>query len=384
MSGLSWLLEPQGEDDFMREIWANRFESWRSTTPLLSRLQSVLNWENLGPFLERCEPVSVWFRSRQGDLQSIRVSAKDSIALSQAGMTVYGDIMPHKFPELGDVFEQGWEAAERLGVGQKSFRLGFFASRKGSHTPLHFDSGDGFTLQLSGTKRWRLAANTHLPLPDNNFLARGSLPASLHAVGGGPMPAEFPEPSREVTMQPGVMLYVPRGTWHCTDTDEDSLSLDFNFTPRLLWKDVLRDTVERLLLPLEDARQPFVLRENSGPLIDSLLDRLRADLQGLDARAFLPPSPTRPAGRPLRWNPLMSMFIERKEEGRLVVSFRSSNPEVPSVEMKFSEALMAVVQRFRRGESLQDEEVSRMGLSAAHARKLLDTLWTESILIGAA
>ena len=65
----------------------------------------------------------------------------------------------------------------------------------------HWDTHDVFAIQLIGRKRWRLFAPT-LPLP----LAHQS-----HDRSGHQCPAE---PSIELTMEEGDVLYLPRGWWH--------------------------------------------------------------------------------------------------------------------------------------------------------------------------
>jgi ribosomal protein L16 Arg81 hydroxylase len=65
----------------------------------------------------------------------------------------------------------------------------------------HWDTHDVFAIQLIGRKRWRLFAPT-FPLP---------LTFQGHDRSGHQCPAE---PSVEITMEEGDVLYLPRGWWH--------------------------------------------------------------------------------------------------------------------------------------------------------------------------
>jgi ribosomal protein L16 Arg81 hydroxylase len=65
----------------------------------------------------------------------------------------------------------------------------------------HWDTHDVFAIQLIGRKRWRLFAPT-LPLP---------LTFQSHDRSGHHCPSE---PSLEITMEEGDVLYLPRGWWH--------------------------------------------------------------------------------------------------------------------------------------------------------------------------
>jgi ribosomal protein L16 Arg81 hydroxylase len=65
----------------------------------------------------------------------------------------------------------------------------------------HWDTHDVFAIQLIGRKRWRLFAPT-FPLP---------LTFQGHDRSGHQCPSE---PSVEITMEEGDVLYLPRGWWH--------------------------------------------------------------------------------------------------------------------------------------------------------------------------
>ena len=65
----------------------------------------------------------------------------------------------------------------------------------------HWDTHDVFAIQLIGRKRWRIFAPT-FPLP---------LTRQTHAGSGHKCPAE---PTLELIMEEGDVMYLPRGWWH--------------------------------------------------------------------------------------------------------------------------------------------------------------------------
>ncbi|HEX7082269.1 MAG TPA: cupin domain-containing protein [Gammaproteobacteria bacterium] len=65
----------------------------------------------------------------------------------------------------------------------------------------HWDTHDVFAIQLIGRKRWRIFSPT-LPLP---------LSHQTHDRSGHACPAE---PTLELTLEEGDVLYIPRGWWH--------------------------------------------------------------------------------------------------------------------------------------------------------------------------
>ena len=94
----------------------------------------------------------------------------------------------------------------------------------------HYDDVDVFILQVSGRKRWRAYA----PLPGAG-LPRFSSPdfdEARDALGA---------PLLDRTLQPGDMLYLPRGTVHQAQSlpEEHSLHLTVSSDQRCSWVDFL-------------------------------------------------------------------------------------------------------------------------------------------------
>ena len=94
-----------------------------------------------------------------------------------------------------------------------------FWSRGGMRAPVHYDDHDLLVVQLRGTKRWYVS----------------SRPSELHNTWKG-IPSSAPElgPHQTLDVQPGDLLYLPRGTYHSVDSDGGSLHLSIGFTPLTL------------------------------------------------------------------------------------------------------------------------------------------------------
>ena len=149
-----------------------------------------------------------------------------------------------------------------------------FASRAGHVTHWHFDYMENFTLQLRGTKRWRLKRSS-VGVP-----VRGCTPqwgaasaavrtaaeqqAKLHAqhASGGTFEAAPPDAffadADEVVVRPGSVLYVPAGTWHRVECDEDSLSINVSLMGTT-WADHVADALRQRLLTHAAARAPVCM-----------------------------------------------------------------------------------------------------------------------------
>jgi hypothetical protein len=117
-----------------------------------------------------------------------------------------------------------------------------FWSRGDAKAPIHHDDYDIFVIHLKGNKRWFIST-----LPSD-------LPNAWKTLSDTP-----PRIDRfiEVPVEPGDLLYLPRGTTHRVDAVSDSIHLSIGFIPL-----TLREAVIACLDFLSDIDQP--LREIVG------------------------------------------------------------------------------------------------------------------------
>jgi hypothetical protein len=91
-----------------------------------------------------------------------------------------------------------------------------FWSRGGMRAPVHCDDHDLIVAQLRGTKRWYVSKT---PSELNNTWKTT------------PKHAARLDSHATVDLRPGDRLYLPRGTLHSVDSNEESLHLAIGFTP---------------------------------------------------------------------------------------------------------------------------------------------------------
>jgi ribosomal protein L16 Arg81 hydroxylase len=163
----------------------------------------------------------------------------------------------------------------------------------------HFDTHEVLVLQLEGHKHWKLyGPGRALPLVDEGF------PVARDTLG----------PPREVILEPGDLLYLPRGHVHEAFTSEcASLHLTVGINV-FRWVDLMQEALT--LLAREDRRfreslppgslageVPAALGERFRELLDALANRARAEeslgqlgdgffgqLQPLPGGRFAPPT----------------------------------------------------------------------------------------------
>jgi quercetin dioxygenase-like cupin family protein len=128
------------------------------------------------------------------------------------------DVSPHA--PGGPEFLRSLEAA--LGAPQGIGAIRTFASAPGGGLEPHYDQGETFIVQLEGTKELRLARNPSHPLLQ--FIA-GKPPVDEHyAEYPHGFPTRAPPDEVVVTLEPGSVLFLPRGMWHRTEASDSGPS----------------------------------------------------------------------------------------------------------------------------------------------------------------
>jgi bifunctional lysine-specific demethylase and histidyl-hydroxylase MINA len=125
-----------------------------------------------------------------------------------------------------------------------------FWSRGGMKAPVHYDDHDLIVVQLQGAKRWYVASR-----PSTLF-------NTWKGVSGNPPDLGEHE---VIDLEPGDVLYLPRGTFHTVDSHTASLHVALGFTPI-----TLRETLIAALDHLSDQDRP--LRATAGARLASQLD----------------------------------------------------------------------------------------------------------------
>jgi bifunctional lysine-specific demethylase and histidyl-hydroxylase MINA len=143
-----------------------------------------------------------------------------------------------------------------------------FWSQGGMRAPVHYDDHDLLVVQLLGAKRWHVGNSSELP---NTwaYAAAESMELGAHS---------------SFDVQPGDLVYLPRGTVHSVESTAESLHLSIGFTPLTLREaliaalDQLAD-VDRALRATVGGRLGYQVRgaglERLTPLLLDGVERLR-------------------------------------------------------------------------------------------------------------
>lgn len=191
----------------------------------------------------------------QGETITDSVDAERVYELFRAGATIAWSSLNHILPEVRDFTRL---ISQKLAV--RTDPVGFLtpAGRKGY--PPHHDPVDLFILQLEGTKHWKLWN-----------------PEGMRLGGNGQYTEEgLGEAAIEVLLQPGDVLYLPYGTPHAANAeDETSLHLSVMMRPRM-WRDLLRETFENAVSDPRFLEYPYIGELRGSDVQEVFAEKLRA------------------------------------------------------------------------------------------------------------
>ncbi len=282
-AGLEALVHPRGASE-MRQCFLDDVplvvHGLRSSVaelfaiPHLASLEALLgSWP---------DEVDVHLPDVADEASTIRALPTNARRLFANGMGLLFDEAQRYVPQI-----LPWLHAIRNDLGLSALtrqRCLIYATPAEKGTAPHFDQNVNFVLQLRGTKIWRLAPNTHVERPLTRHTIGQPVDPELQSYATLPMPDELPGNQSEIVLEPGSLLFVPRGMWHATHAITDALALNFTFSPPT-WIDIFTAAL-RNRLALSRA-----WRQTAAPLavgtFDALLSGLAEDATSWAAEDIL-------------------------------------------------------------------------------------------------
>jgi 50S ribosomal protein L16 3-hydroxylase len=227
--GLSALVHPMTAETFIESKWPRQpyvihdlHETVAALTelPFLESVDALLNaWPH---------PIQVHLPDVADEASAIDANASDAKKLFSNSMALLFNNVQRISPVLQD-----WLKAihQDLGLPTMTYsRCMVYATPDGKGTAPHFDQNVNFILQLTGTKTWWLAPNSHVENPSQRHTAGLDTDPELAAYLDEPLPTQMPEKRKKVVLKPGSLLFVPQGYWHSTEAKGEALSLNFTFS----------------------------------------------------------------------------------------------------------------------------------------------------------
>ena len=249
--GLPSLIHPHSAEQFLSQNWPEIPFITHDLKESIKLIRSIPFLHSLDALLESWpDPIKAHLPDVSDESSSITVTPGDAKKLFENRMGLLFNNVHHRSPLLADALQT---IRKDLGLPVATqARCMVYATPDGKGTAAHFDQNVNFVLQLHGTKRWWLAPNTHVENPTERFTIGQPIEPELASYLSTDFPSAMPLENRtEYLLTPGSMLFVPRGTWHCTEAQGDALALNFTFS-QPTWADLFGIALRsRLLLSPE-------------------------------------------------------------------------------------------------------------------------------------
>lgn len=228
--GLERLLRPLALAEFLHRCAAGEATIVHGAAERLPQLFQLPALASAERVLEACTGASVtaMLPDRKDESHSLQVTADAALKLYRSGMNLSVGSAQRFFPELAPWVEN---LRVDLGLPPGTFaRCIVYLSPAGGGAPPHFDPNINFSLQLRGRKVWRVARNRSVDHPTERHVLGDPVCPTLLAQAHAAFPAQMPADSQTVELRPGSLLFIPRGHWHETQADGETLSLNFTFS----------------------------------------------------------------------------------------------------------------------------------------------------------
>jgi len=372
LASLVWPCEPAA---FFGRHWGARHLAVHADAARLAGIAArVESWdiERLVRALDR--PVLAWFETLEGEFRSMTVRPAEAIDVYRAGMTLY---VQH-VPSLDGLAHR---LADDLGVPASRVGCSVFASRRGRGTRCHFDKNENFTLQISGAKTWRVAANAHVRAPVHNWVTGEAVSEQLPLYADEPMPQAIPATAETIELRPGSMLYVPRGHWHETVAGEDAVALNVSYSV-VTWAELVLPAIRTCLVASERWRQAAdglwgrgPRRREAAARLADLLGGLADAVRGLELDDFVSDDADATEAEQFRVSRLASVATTPCDDGETVQVDLHRPLGVETSELEMASDLAAACRWLaaRRGETVTAGEL-QLAVEALDSEQALDLL----------
>lgn len=141
-------------------------------------------------------------------------------------------------------------------------KMVMYAAKNGGGFKAHFDAYANFVFQLKGNKNWKLMRNNNVDFPTQHYdlSEKPFIPEEIMTYWNGEFPSENLDGAESVVLSPGSMLFLPRGYWHKTESNEETLSLNITLS-QPTWLDLILAELRIRLVQEKDFRKLVDERE---------------------------------------------------------------------------------------------------------------------------
>jgi len=361
-SRLRALLSPMTLEEFRTKFWPDELMVVHGPLKRLPPPFGNAELASLGALFSRYTGRVLFGKGTKGP-RSIPVQQVNPAHLYAMGLSLY---LPDLEPALPGATAFLRELEKSLGVGEGDTQITAWASPGAEGIACHFDPAEVISIQLHGIKRFYVSKTKAVTYPVGPQFGPHIPALPVHYMQS---PEGFPNPDEfeftEIEMKPGSVLFIPRGVWHRTEADQDSLSVSINITPKSTGECLLRE-LHTLLIQDPDWRRPIYGASTPEALerIRRLLETLPEVVKAIRAQDLMPQKPParpesiQPDTRFQRAHDATMEWEEEQAQSPVQVRIRSGNePENAAVQISVPHAckpLLKWVEGTRRAFAMQE------------------------------
>jgi ribosomal protein L16 Arg81 hydroxylase len=264
METLASLLSPYPLQEFLQENWTQK--GVFIPAERRDKFAHLFSWQDLNYLLNFHNYTYPDLRFSQGGRVLSPCSAKDWVKRCQEGATLILNHVHQRVPVLAEL-----AAALHRELGHRVQVNTYCSWPSQQGFSCHYDTHEVFILQIKGNKEWFVFEDT-IKYPRKNARTLGVEPPES-------------DPYIHEVLQPGDLLYIPRGHWHyAIACDRPSLHLTLGIPGRtgvdwLRWLvgELQNDPAWRENLPLATTEDTAALEYHLHGLVDRLIDTLKQE-----------------------------------------------------------------------------------------------------------
>jgi len=195
MKGLPTLLSPYSTDTFFANYWGK--QALKISASKRDRFNFLFSWKELTDLLNFHEKEFPHFRLASDKKVLSSVENDNFLQRCREGATLIIDHVHKKVPEISELVSA---VQYELGLGHRTQVNAYCSWPNVQGFDCHYDTHEVFILQVEGNKEWFVFEDT-----------LGHPVANRHINDASPPETE---PYIHTILEPGDVLYIPRGHWH--------------------------------------------------------------------------------------------------------------------------------------------------------------------------
>lgn len=248
---------------FLQENWPHKPRVFHHEEDSLPEIWRLGDLQSLDQALTIAAPDTIFANLPDRDEEYNQIKLSNAEDVKKAFACKMGISLEPDMPKIAELIFWLRSIQRDLGLAQQTYgRCNIYAIPDGGRTACHYDQNINIVCQITGEKTWDLAPNDHVANPLTRHTTGTAPDPSTTAFAKKPLPDKMPNKGRiRVVLKRGSVLFVPRGWWHQTSSQGDSISLNFTYD-QPSWAHVLSEAICHELLKNEKWRAvAFGLRQ---------------------------------------------------------------------------------------------------------------------------